>query len=252
MPLAHGELRDAHLLGLYLRQRRRLRRDLHDGIGPTLTGLALQLNAVRNLVVHNKREDAEETLARLEERTEDTIAEMRRLIYGLRPPALDDLGLIPSIHQQVQSQGMVDLSIDTKPDERWENRPVFSVEAPEKLPPLPAAVEVACYRIAQEALTNVARHAQAKACRVRLSVDRRASVLEMEVTDDGVGMPGERVAGVGLSSMRERAEELGGTLAVEPGPEGGGTRVLARLALPTAAGRLEGATSSWRGTSASK
>jgi signal transduction histidine kinase len=212
-------------------ERRRLRRDLHDGIGPTLTGLALQLHAVRKLVARNKRDDAEERLARIEERTEETIAEMRRLIYGLRPPALDDLGLIPSIYQQVQSQGMIEPPVGTKPDEHLESRPIFSVEAPEELPPLPAAVEVACYRIVQEALTNVVRHAHARSFHVRLSVDRGAGVLEVEITDDGAGMPKDRVAGVGLSSMRERAEELGGTLAVEPGSEGG-TRVLARLPLP--------------------
>jgi signal transduction histidine kinase len=212
-------------------ERRRLRRDLHDGIGPTLTGLALQLNAARKLV-RGKPEDAEESLARLEQRTEETIAEMRRLIYGLRPPALDDLGLIPSIRQQAQSQGMVDFPTGTKTNERWENRPSFLMEAPEELPPLPAAVEVACYRIAQEALTNVARHTHAKTCRVRLSVNQGPGMLEVEITDDGAGIPADRVAGVGLSSMRERAEELGGTLEVEPGPEGG-TRVLARLPLPT-------------------
>jgi signal transduction histidine kinase len=227
-------------------ERRRLRRDLHDGIGPTLTGLALQLNAVRKLV-RSKPEATEETLARLEGRTEDTLAEMRRLIYGLRPPALDDLGLIPSIYQQARSQGLVDQS---KTNERWENRPLFSMEAPEELPPLPAAVEVACYRIVQEAITNVARHAQAKTCRVRLSVDRDAGMLEVELTDDGVGMPKHRVAGVGLSSMRERAEELGGTLVVEPGPQGG-TRVLARLPLPAPREHPQGATPSWRAPSAS-
>jgi signal transduction histidine kinase len=231
-------------------ERRRLRRDLHDGVGPTLTGLALQLNAARKLV-KLKPQDAEETLARLEQRTEETIAEMRRLIYGLRPPALDDLGLIPSIRQQAQSQGMVDLSVGTKTNERWEDRPLFSMEAPEELPPLPAAVEVACYRVAQEALTNVARHARANTCRVRLSVDRGAGMLEVEITDDGAGIPEERVAGVGLSSMRERAEELGGTLEVEPRPEGG-TRVLACLPLPTPEEHPKGATSSsWRAPSAS-
>ena len=232
-------------------ERRRLRRDLHDGVGPTLTGLALQLNAARKLV-WRKPQDAEETLARLEQRTEDTIVEMRRLIYGLRPPALDDLGLIPSIRQQAQSQGMVDLSMDAKTNERRENRPIFSMEAPEELPPLPAAVEVACYRIAQEALTNVARHAHAEICRVRLSLDRGAGVLEVEITDDGAGIPEERVAGVGLSSMRERAEELGGTLEVEPGPQGG-TRVLARLPLPTLEEHPRGGatSSSWRAPSAS-
>ena len=230
-------------------ERRRLRRDLHDGIGPTLTGLALQLNATRKLV-RSKPGDVEEALARLEQRTEDTLAEMRRLIYDLRPPALDDLGLIPSIYQQAQRQGMVDISISTKTEERWGNRTLFSMEAPEELLPLPAAVEVACYRIVQEAITNVARHAHARTCRVRIVVDRGASLLEMEIKDDGVGMPKDRVAGVGLSSMRERAEELGGTLAVEPGPEGG-TRVLARLPLSISDEHPEGATSSWRAPTAS-
>ena len=230
-------------------ERRRLRRDLHDGIGPTLTGLALQLNAARKLV-RSKPGDVEATLARLEGRTEDTIAEMRRLIYGLRPPALDDLGLMPSIHQQAQSQGMVEPSVGIGADERSERRMIFSMEAPDELPPLPAAVEVACYRIAQEAITNVARHAHAGTCRLRLSVDQGAGMLEVEITDDGVGIPGERVAGVGLSSMRERAEELGGTLAVEPGQEGG-TRVLARLPLPVPKGGPRRDTPSRRAPSAS-
>ena len=230
-------------------ERRRLRRDLHDGIGPTLTGLALQLNAARKLV-RSRPADAEERLGLLEQRTEETIAEMRRLIYGLRPPALDDLGLVPSIHLQAQSQGMVEPSVGTRTDERPERRTVFSIEAPEELPPLPAAVEVACYRIVHEALTNVARHAHAKSCHVRLSVDRGAGMLQVEITDDGVGMPGERVAGVGLSSMRERAEELGGTLAVEPDSEGG-TRVLARLPLPTPKKHHRGAIPSRRAPSAS-
>jgi signal transduction histidine kinase len=146
---------------------------------------------------------------------------------------------------------MVDLPTGTEADDRWENRPLFSMEAPEELPPLPAAVEVACYRIAQEAITNVARHARAKACRIRLLVDRGAGVLEVEITDNGVGMPKNRVAGVGLSSMRERAEELGGTLEVDTRPEGG-TRVLARLPLPTSEENSQGASaSSWRAPSAS-
>jgi signal transduction histidine kinase len=230
-------------------ERRRLRRDLHDGIGPTLTGLALQLNAARKLV-RSKPEDAEESLARIEQRTEETIAEMRRLIYGLRPPALDDLGLIPSIYQQAQSQGMVELSTVTETGERLEHRTVFSMNAPENLPSLPAAVEVACYRIVQEALTNVARHAHARTCLVRLSVDQGSGVLEVEITDEGIGISGGRVAGVGLSSMRERAEELGGTLTVERGFEGG-TLVLARLPLPAPKGRARRETPSRRAPSAS-
>jgi signal transduction histidine kinase len=230
-------------------ERRRLRRDLHDGVGPTLTGLALQLNAARKMVVRDQPQDAVETLARLEERTEETIAEMRRLIYGLRPPALDDLGLVASIRQQAQSHGMEDYPVGAGTDERAENRPRFSMEVPEELPPLPAAVEVACYRIVQEAITNVARHAQAGVCRVSIAVDSGAGMLEVEITDDGVGMPGDRVAGVGLSSMRERAEELGGTLVVGPAPESG-TRVSARLPLYHTTERPKGATS-WSPSTAS-
>ena len=106
------------------------------------------------------------------------------------------------------------------------------VEAPDELPPLPAAVEVAAYRIAQEALTNVVRHAQARTCVVRLAAvvlgDR--TTLHVEIADDGEGLPSELHAGVGLRSMRERAEELGGTCIVES-DEGGGTRVSAWLPL---------------------
>ena len=165
----------------------------------------------------DRAEDAEETPARLEARTQETIAEMRRLIYGLRPPALDDLGLVHSIRQQATGQGMLEGPEHVGAAERRENGTVFSIEAPEELPKLPAAVEVACYRIAQEAITNVSRHTQAGTCRVRFSVDRAAVALELEISDDGEGLPEERVAGVGLSSMRERAEELGGTLTIAPG-----------------------------------
>jgi len=93
---------------------------------------------------------------------------------------------------------------------------------------LPAAVEVAVYRITQEALTNVARHAQAHSCVVHLAVNEEVG---LEIVDDGVGIPEERGAGVGLASMRERASELGGSCVVEAAPEGG-TRVLVRLPLP--------------------
>jgi two-component system, NarL family, sensor kinase len=101
------------------------------------------------------------------------------------------------------------------------------VEAPEDLPTLAAAVEVGVYRIAQEALTNVARHARARTCVVRLSIN---DGVALEIIDDGVGIPAERNAGVGLASMRERASELGGTCLIQSVSEGG-TRVLVRLPL---------------------
>jgi two-component system NarL family sensor kinase len=96
---------------------------------------------------------------------------------------------------------------------------------------LPAAVEVACYRIVQEALTNVTRHARARACRVRLSLGDAKGTLELEIVDDGVGMPEDRRAGVGMTSMSERAAELGGKCTLTPAPAGG-TRVAACLPLP--------------------
>jgi len=208
-------------------ERRRLRRDLHDGLGPTLASLALKLDAARKLV-RRKPGDAEEMLSRLKDQTQDTVGDVRRLVYGLGPPALDDLGLVSAIHQQAESHGFVAheefLAKDTENRAAREDRSVlFSLEAPETVVLLPAAVEVAVYRIAQEALTDVARHAHARTCHVCLSLDRDSSLLELEITDDGVGMPEGRRAGVGLSSMRERAEELGGRCDVEPAPytEGG-------------------------------
>jgi signal transduction histidine kinase len=234
-------------------ERRRLRRDLHDGLGPTLASFALKLEGARKLV-RRKPEDAEVLLSRLTEQTQNTVMEVRRLVYGLRPPALDDLGLVAAVRQQAESHGFIaheGFSGAAGDGVSGQTGLVFSLEAPGNMPTLPAAVEVACYRIAQEAITNVARHSRAKTCRVRLSVDRGAGVLEVEITDDGVGMPEDRVAGVGLSSMRERAEELGGTLAVEPRRESG-TRVLARLPLLAPREHAEGATSSsWRAPSAS-
>jgi len=102
------------------------------------------------------------------------------------------------------------------------------LDAPASLPELSAAVEVALYRIAQEALTNVVRHAQARHCTLRLTLDEPTGWLALAVQDDGAGLPAARGVGVGLRSMRERAEELGGTCLVQPG-ERGGTRVLARV-----------------------
>jgi two-component system NarL family sensor kinase len=208
-------------------ERRRLRRDLHDGLGPTLGGLTLGLDAARSMVA--RQPAVEELLARLKDESQEAVSDIRRLVYGLRPPALDDLGLVAAIRQHAAKYGSLADSVPTRPGGK--DVLVFTVEAPEDLPPLPAAVEVACYRIAQEAVNNAARHAEARSCRVELSINESAEALELQVTDDGAGIPAGRRAGVGMSSMRERAEELGGTLEVEPASEGG-TRVLARLPLP--------------------
>ena len=194
-------------------ERRRLRRDLHDGLGPMLGSLTLKLDVAEDMLERDP--DAARALLRgLKTQTKSAVVDIRRLVYALRPPALDDLGLIGAIRETAAQYGANGLRI--------------SVHAPEELPPLPAAVEVAAYRIAQEAMTNVVRHAGARECVVRLSVDAVSEALFLEVIDDGRGLPPEPGRGVGLSSVRERSAELGGECVVEAVPAGG-TRVRATL-----------------------
>ena len=215
-------------------ERRRLRRDLHDGLGPTLGALTLGLDTTRLALAQEEPRAADALLLELKSQTQEAVSDVRRLVYGLRPPALDDLGLVPAIRQQAASHGLL---AENLPNGRAsglahsKNELVFQVEASDDLPSLPAAVEVACYRIAQEAIANAARHSGASSCRLNLSLDEADGMLQLEVADNGTGIPEDRSAGVGMSSMRERAEELGGTLTVGVLP-GGGTRVLARLPLP--------------------
>jgi signal transduction histidine kinase len=192
-------------------ERRRLRRDLHDGLGAQLAGLTVQTGLLRGLIARDPAA-AEELAGELRGELRTAIADIRRLVHGLRPPALDELGLIGALQRLADSIGSDGLRI--------------TVDVPAALPPLPAAVEVAAYRIVQEALTNVVRHADAGRACVLLAVEVEA--LAVEVVDDGQGLPADPVAGVGLSSMRERAAEMGGTCRVEAAP-GGGTRVLAVL-----------------------
>jgi signal transduction histidine kinase len=144
----------------------------------------------------------------------EALADVRRLVHGLRPPALDDLGLLAALQQQVERSRSSSLDV--------------AVEA-EAMAGLPAAVEVAAYRIVSEGLANVTRHAQATTCVVRLAVDTDRE-LAVEVSDDGVGIGPDVVAGVGLRSLRERVEELGGRYEVVC-PAHGGTRMRAWLPL---------------------
>lgn len=211
-------------------ERRRLRRDLHDGLGPTLATLSLGLDVSLKMLKDSPQE-AEPLLRELKSQTQGAVVDIRRLVYGLRPPALDDLGLVPAIREQASKHGqLADDPATFGRGTAGKSVLAFFVEAPEKLPPLPAAVEVACYRIVQEAITNVVRHSEATTCRVRLSIDAAENELGLEILDDGVGIPEDRLAGVGMSSMVERAAELGGTCTIEAGPEGG-TSVLARFPL---------------------
>jgi signal transduction histidine kinase len=217
-------------------ERRRLRRDLHDGLGPTLATLSLGLDVSLKMLKDSPQE-AEPLLRELKSQTQAAVVDIRRLVYGLRPPALDDLGLVPAIREQASKHGqLVDDPATFGRVAAGKKALAFSVEAPEKLPPLPAAVEVACYRIVQEAVTNVVRHSEAATCRIRLSLDTAENQLGLEIVDDGVGIPEDRHAGVGMISMAERAAELGGTCRVGAGLEGG-TRVLAQF--PLSAGEEE-------------
>jgi signal transduction histidine kinase len=193
-------------------ERRRLRRDLHDGLGPALASQALTVDTVE-LLLSRDPAAAAALLREVKAQSQAAITEIRRVIYGLRPPALDDLGLVGALREQANRLVL--------------SRTEIRIEAPEPLLPLPAAVEVAAYHIAQEALANVARHASARHCTVVLAV---SDVLTLTVTDDGMGIPAARTAGIGLSSMRERAAELGGTLALETAM-GRGTSVRATLPL---------------------
>jgi signal transduction histidine kinase len=194
-------------------ERRRLRRDLHDGFGPTLAAMSFKLDASANLVGYDS-ERAQALIAELKAQIQTLLADIRRIAYDLRPPALDQLGLVGALREQIAAhQGQVHITL----------------EAPETLPPLAAAVEVAAYRIALEAIHNVNRHAHAQHCRVWLSL---CNDLCLEISDDGRGLPNQVRAGVGMVSMRERAEELGGTCVFKNRP-GQGTRVLLRLPLMT-------------------
>jgi signal transduction histidine kinase len=196
-------------------ERRRLRRDLHDGLGPRLASLTLKLETARNRLAHDPL--AETLLSDLIVQTQEAVADIRHLVYALRPPALDELGLIPALQEQVL------LYSDQGP-----NAIHISLEAPESLPSLPAAVEVAVFRIVQEALTNVVRHSHASRCTVRMTLHEHERLLELEIEDNGRGLAPGQSAGVGLASMRERAEELGGTCEVKQAPTGG-TCVCVRL-----------------------
>jgi signal transduction histidine kinase len=187
-------------------ERRRLRRDLHDGLGPTLASITFKIDAARNLLKQDS-ERVDRLLEGVREQTQETLAQIRRLVYNLRPPALDELGLLSALREQAASYQHQGLQI--------------LIQAPECLPPLPAAVEVAAYRIVMEALTNAVRHAEAQQCLLTLSLHDH--VLNLQISDDGKGIPDAHRAGVGLLAMQERANELGGSCTITRGDSGGTT-----------------------------
>jgi two-component system NarL family sensor kinase len=194
-------------------ERRRLRRDLHDGVGPALSGMAMQVRAARKLVAGQAQADT--LLDTLADDLNGCVTEVRRLVDRLRPPILDS-GLAAALHIECR---------------RFVNAPpTVQLELIGDLEGLPAAVEVAAYRIVGEALTNVARHSGARICVVTVSRQRS---LVLEVVDDGVGIRTPAGAGVGLSSMRERAAELGGDCLIGPA-DPRGTAVRVRLPITAA------------------
>jgi signal transduction histidine kinase len=197
-------------------ERRRLRRDLHDGIGPALAGLTLKTETARALLPPGT-DGASRQLHDLGEEIRRTVVDVRRLVEGLRPPALDELGLAGACAQAVErltaGAGLT-----------------ASVNAGDDLPALPAAVEVAAYRIVVEAVTNTVRHARARHCQV--SIEHREAALAIAITDDGAGLRPPDHHGHGLAIMRERAEELGGTVTVTDASPG----VTVKARLPAATG----------------
>ena len=195
-------------------ERRRLRRELHDGLGPTLTGIAFAADAAAN-TIDDDPEESQRLLTSLRRDTRVALADVRRLVDNLRPPALDELGLVEALRQRADQLSW-----------RADGESVqVRLDVPDEVPVLPAAIEVATYRIATEALTNVVRHSRAAGAVVRLRCDER---LDLSITDDGPPN-GAWAPGVGLDAMRERAAELGGSFRAGPTPTGG--QVLASFPL---------------------
>lgn len=207
-----------HLVASREEERRRLRRDLHDGLGPALASLTLKLDLAHNVLARDP-EAVEEVLSERKAQLHDLNADVRRLVYGLRPPVLDALGLRDALREQARQHEHGGLRV--------------SLPTPTELSPLPAAVEVAAYRIVQEALTNVVRHSKARACLVTVATTHGNAfagasqpggvgwALSVVIEDDGNGMPPSPRLGVGITSMRERALELGGRFSVDSRARGG-------------------------------
>jgi signal transduction histidine kinase len=190
-------------------ERTRLRRELHDSLGPLLTGAALKADGI-GLAARHRPERAESLANELAEQLRHAVEAVRQLAYGLRPAALDELGLVGALREEGGRLGPVKVTID----------------APETLPALPSSVEVAAYRIAAEALTNVVRHSDATLASVRLIT--ADGTLKMIITDDG-SSSAPWAPGLGLTSIQLRASEVGGACQAGPTAEGG--RVAATLPL---------------------
>lgn len=210
-----------HLLAARTDERQRLRRELHDGLGPTLAALALEVDRGR-LLADADAAAANRLLEVLSGRIRETVGLVRTIVDGLRPTLLDERGLAGALR-------------DTS--DRFGHELTVTVDAPVDSSCIPPDIELAAYRIAAEAITNAARHAHASRCDVKVAI---GDCVEVRVVDDGIGLAPDRREGIGLASMRQRAAELGGEFAITASP-GGGTRVEARLPLrPDAGTRADG------------
>lgn len=184
-------------------ERRRLRRDLHDGLGSNLASISMKLATALDQY-DGQMPKAQSLLANVQQQLDGAITDIRRLVYALRPPSLDEFGLLFSLRELAGQSQQAHFRI--------------TLQAPESLPPLMAAVEVAVYRIVQEAITNALKHSHGSACHIRLIVDE---ALRIQITDDGIGISNASKNGVGIRSMRERAEELNGRFTMRDSAQSG-------------------------------
>lgn len=207
----------AHLLGLRLEQarlrlvtergeaRRQLGRDLHDGVGHQLTGLGQKLEHATRLSAQDP-DRAEMLFHEVSQQIVSLTREVRGLAHRLYPPELELLGLTGALRERIQNYPHVQIML----------------EAPEALPSLPAEIETAVYYITLEALTNIAKHAQAQHCQIRLDL-LQTGVLEIEINDNGIGLAQPSTGGMGMLSMQARAVEVGGTFTIDTLPSKGTT-----------------------------
>lgn len=183
-------------------ERRQLRRDLHDELAPTLVGLRLTAAGLAQ-ALHDREPRVAEAARAMTEDVESALAQTRALAYGLRPPGLDDAGLVAAVRTRTRAGEGVRIE----------------VTADDESPNLPAAVELAALRVVTEAVANVRRHSRARRCTI--AITRPASTLRVLIDDDGTGLPPRTRPGIGLVSMRQRVEELGGWLRLGRSPLGG-------------------------------
>ncbi len=203
-------------------ERRRLSRELHDQVGQNLTAMGINLNIIRSLIPDAAKGDVYLRLDESQTLVEETTERIRNVMSDLRPPMLDDYGLLPTLRWYGEQLGVrTGLSV--------------TVQSEEQIPSLPTAAENALFRITQEALTNVIKHAQAT--HVLVSVAIANETVRLTISDDGTGFDPVQIAddngdwGWGLLIMVERAESLNGRCWIESQPNGKGTRVITEVPL---------------------